>query len=98
MWKIDANDDDELVDEDGLLDADDFLRKAPVASDCEVGPGRKACKNCTCGRATLEDTADEPQESSCGNCYLGDAFRCSSCPYRGMAPFKPGEKVEISLD
>lgn len=80
---------------------------APVGqgkSDCSSKP--RACANCQCGRKDLEDKhgAEEAkrmletgkQRSACGSCYLGDAFRCESCPYRGLPAFKGGSKVELS--
>lgn len=98
--------DGDLVDEDTLLTEEDLKRpELPKVDDCEVGKaGRKACKNCTCGRAEKEESGkmsltteelNNPQ-SACGSCGLGDAFRCGSCPYKGMPPFKLGDKITLS--
>lgn len=111
LWTLSANDmndeDVDLLDSDELLDQDDLKKPTPSslrASGCGEGSEkkRKACKNCTCGLAEeLEEeksksAATKPAISACGNCYLGDAFRCASCPYLGMPAFKPGEKVLLN--
>uniref|UniRef100_A0A3B4ZKZ0 Anamorsin n=1 Tax=Stegastes partitus TaxID=144197 RepID=A0A3B4ZKZ0_9TELE len=108
MWTLSANDmaddDVDLLDSDALLDEDDLKKPDPAslkAPSCGEGAGKKkkACKNCTCGLAEELDQESKAQQktdlpkSACGSCYLGDAFRCASCPYLGMPAFKPGEKI-----
>ncbi|KAM6937815.1 anamorsin [Xenentodon cancila] len=110
QWMLsatDMNDDDvDLIDSDALLDEDDLKKPDPAslkAPSCGEGGAKKkkACKNCTCGLAEeLEQESKGKQKtnlpkSACGSCYLGDAFRCASCPYLGMPAFKPGEKIVL---
>uniref|UniRef100_F6PLS3 Anamorsin homolog n=1 Tax=Ciona intestinalis TaxID=7719 RepID=F6PLS3_CIOIN len=108
VWNLsamDMNDDDvELINDDDLLEEEDLV--VPDATSLKGGCGtgetkpKKACKNCTCGLAEELETGKTPQPkaatSACGSCYLGDAFRCASCPYLGMPAFKPGEKISLS--
>lgn len=66
-----------------------------------IMPG-KPCADCTCGKKelmegniTTEQLETGQVESSCGKCYLGDAFRCASCPYLGKPAFEAGDKVKL---
>jgi len=102
---------DRLLNDNEILTEEERKKPEQIcqpsaASDAKQKP-KKPCADCTCGLAEeLEKEAREKVasagvaqasagKSSCGSCYLGDAFRCDSCPYRGMPAFKPGEKVTI---
>ena len=112
-WKLGGDDDDDILDEDDLLDEIDLRSGADAAAkarDAGEGCGPKACKNCSCGRAEAEaeeeagkreamtEEKKEEFKSSCGNCYLGDAYRCAGCPMLGKPAQAPPGSTTVKLD
>jgi len=103
VWTLEDIEDDtvELMDDSELLNEEDLV-KPDLASlrVCGTTGKKKACKDCSCGLKEELDDGKEPSKkdftSSCGSCFLGDAFRCGSCPYLGMPAFNPGDKITLS--
>jgi hypothetical protein len=88
-WKLEMDENDELLDQDTLLDINYSIHKPKISK-----LDKKRCKNCTCGKLEIEKL----EKSSCGNCYKGDAFRCGGCPFLGKPSFKQGmETVVLDL-
>jgi hypothetical protein len=110
----DADADDQILDEDALLESAGSLVPLPAApanlpgSSSDDCSGRKACDNCSCGRADNEAAAargeiskeefEAAPTSACGSCGKGDAFRCAGCPYLGKPAFKAGEESKVMLE
>jgi len=86
-------------------------KRRRACKDCTCGLAEKIAAEDSAKRSTadqqlkaLKFTSDDLAEvdftvqgkvGSCGNCSLGDAFRCDGCPYIGMPAFKPGEEVRL---
>jgi len=103
VWTLDDLEDDsvELLDDKTLLTEEDLVKPDPTSLRvCGTTGKKKACKDCSCGLREELDAGNEVKKkdftSSCGSCYLGDAFRCGSCPYLGMPAFNPGDKITLS--
>lgn len=83
------------------------------ATNVREMPKKRTCENCTCMKSKGENkpkitreelktmTKDEINKlasGGCQGCKLGDAFRCSDCPFNGLPPFEEGEEVFFDLD
>ncbi|KAJ1886493.1 electron carrier [Coemansia sp. RSA 455] len=108
--EAEIEDQDELLEEEDLAKPDAASlarpdgaapkRKACKNCTCGLAEGNmvddsEACKPTEKPKRLTRPVDVVNVKSSCGNCSLGDAFRCSSCPYLGQPSFKPGEKVVL---
>ena len=84
-------------------------KRRRACKDCSCGlaerlnaedAAKRAQADSNLAKLQAEDLAEvdftvQGKVGSCGNCALGDAFRCDGCPYIGLPAFNPGEEVRL---
>jgi anamorsin len=84
-------------------------KRRRACKDCTCGlaqrleaedKAKRSAADANLAKLTADDLTEvdftvQGKVGSCGNCALGDAFRCDGCPYIGLPAFKPGEEVRM---